>query len=104
MSLLSTVRYVCAALDPCAPVGAVDCERHSLSQRARDGALFCVLGVCAVCAGTACVWQLGARVWGMCSPPPTSSPACLWWGGECSVHRMVPMRRRGPCSHIPSPL
>lgn len=94
MSLLSIYLYVCAVLDPCAPVGVMDCERHSLSQRGRDGALF-------VCAGTACVWQLGARVFRMCSPPPpTPSPACLWWGGECSLHQMVPMGRRGPSSHI----
>jgi len=90
MSLLSIFLYVCAVFDPCAPAGVVDCDRHTLSQRARDGAL-------CVCAGTACVWQLGARVWRMCSPAPLAPiPASLWWGGECSVHLLVPMRRRGP--------
>jgi len=98
MSLLSIFLYVCAALDPCAPVGVVDCDRHTLSQRARDGAL-------CVCAGTACVWQLGARVWRMCSPalqrPALNTQPCLSVvGGRvfCAqgLHRLVPMRRRGP--------
>jgi hypothetical protein len=72
--------FALRALDPCAPLGVLECARWTLSERALDG--LCLLGV----LGYALVAALSAALSAMmravrrvrCPPLPTADPARYW--------------------------
>lgn len=70
MSAWLAVTYMLAAVDPCAPVGMVDCASPPVSARTRD--FVCVFFMLGYTAGRAAVW--------LCTRPlPVSTEACVHW-------------------------
>jgi len=68
--------FALRAVDPCAPLGVLECARWTLSGRAVDG--LCLVGVlgyalcCVLSAGLRAVWRV------RCPPHTTADPAQYW--------------------------
>ena len=54
--LAQVAAFALRAVDPCAPLGVLECARWALSERARDGLCIVLLaGYCGACVLGACV-------------------------------------------------
>jgi len=68
--------FALRALDPCAPLGVLECARWTLSERALDG--LCLVGVLVYALVAALSAGLRAVRRVRCPPLPTADPADYW--------------------------
>lgn len=101
-SVRGCLSFVMRALDPCTPLGVIECATWALSERACDGACLCLAVACV--AGT---MGRGARAWlcGMVWSSPKAAPGVhpeMFWEHAPHPHTYY-VRRAGPGRMRPPP-